>query len=282
MIYDKRKVLLVKNVKLSQKLTESGLMLALTTILSLLAIVKLPYGGSITFASMLPMIIVAYRYGFVWGMLTGATYGLIQMLIGMDTLSYATSAGAVVAIILLDYIFAFMATALGGAFRKSANQVASLTNAALVVCALRYLFHVISGCTVWAGLSIPTADALIYSIVYNATYMLPETIITCVAAVYLSSSLNFRTKHLTAAKSGKAPKAVNIMTAVSGLIILGAVAAIVAMVFSKLQNPETGEFDIRGIYQVNAPVLAIIAGATVAVVAVMYCISRSVIRKQEK
>lgn len=273
----------MKDVKLSQKLTESGLMLALTTILSLLAIAKLPYGGSITFASMLPMTIIAYRYGFRWGLLTGATYGLIQMLLDMNTLSYATSAAAVVAIILLDYIFAFMTTALGGLFRKKTNQVAALTTAALLVCAVRYLFHVISGCTVWAGLSIPTADALLYSLIYNATYMLPELIITCVAAVYLGSSLNFRTKHLTAAeKSANAPKAVSVLTAVSGLLILGAVAAIIALVFPHLQNAETGYFDIKGIDQVNGILIAAIAGGVLAAVLIMYLIGRSIAKKQSR
>ena len=271
----------MKNVKLSQKLTESGLMLALTTILSVLAIAKLPYGGSITFASMLPMTIIAYRYGFTWGLLTGATYGLIQMLLGMDTLSYATSVTAVIAIILLDYIFAFMSTALGGLFRKSSNQVAALTNATLLVCIVRYLFHVISGCTVWAGLSIPTADALIYSIIYNATYMLPEMIITCVAAVYLGSSLDFRTKQLTAAEKGaKAPKPVGILTAVSGLLILGAVAAIVALVFPHLQDAETGSFNIEGINQVNNTLILSIIGGVLLGVIIMYLISKSIINKQ--
>ena len=61
----------MKNVKLSQKLTESGLLLALAVILSVLKIIDLPYGGSITLASMLPLIILSYRYGFTWGLLSG-------------------------------------------------------------------------------------------------------------------------------------------------------------------------------------------------------------------
>lgn len=257
-------------------------MLALTTILSVVAIAKLPYGGSITFASMLPMTIIAYRYGFTWGLLTGATYGLIQMLLGMDTLSYATSVTAVIAIILLDYIFAFMTTAIGGLFRKNSNQIASLTVATLLVCIVRYVFHVISGCTVWAGLSIPTSDALIYSLIYNATYMLPELIITCAAAVYLSSVLNFRTPILTSAKSLKVPKPVAAMTAASGLMMLCAIAAVVSIVFSQLQNPETGEFDITGVQQVNIPIVsAIIVSVAVAVIT-MFIVSKTIMKKRDE
>ena len=270
----------MKNVKLSQKLTESGLMLALTTILSIFAIAKLPYGGEITLASMLPMVIVAYRYGFSWGMLTGLTYGIIQMLLGLNNLSYATSAAAVVAIIVLDYLLAFSSVSIAAVFRRMTVQRTGLALAALAVCGLRYLFHVISGCTVWAGLSIPTADALIYSVIYNATYMLPEMIVTCVAAVFLGSSLDFRSANLAPMRREHTPKAVVAMTAASGLLIIGAVALIVATVFMKLQNPETGEFDIQGIRGVNlTPIIIALAVAAVAV-GVMYVICRSVMKER--
>ena len=272
----------MKQEKLSQKLAESGLMLALATILSVVAIAKLPYGGSITFASMLPLIIVAYRYGFGWGLLAGATYGIIQMLLGLDAVSYATSAVAAIAIIMLDYVLAFATTSLSGLFNKRENQAASLTYAALLVCVMRYVFHVISGATVWAGLSIPTADALIYSLIYNATYMLPETIITCVAAIYLGSTLNFRTPSLSMMKKSDTPKAVVAMTAVSGLLMLISAAAIVAMVFTKLQNPETGEFDITGISNVNLPVVGTIFGVALVAVLVMYFVSKSILKKQAR
>lgn len=270
----------MKNVKLSQKLTESGLMLSLTTILSIIAIAKLPYGGEITFASMLPTIIIAYRYGFGWGALTGATYGIIQMLLGLNNLSYATSAAAVIAIIVLDYLLAFSSVSVAAVFRGMRGQRSALTLAALTVCALRYLFHVISGCTVWAGLSIPTADALFYSIIYNATYMLPETIITCVAAVFLGSSLDFRTQHLTAMRKKRTPKSVAAMTAASGLVMLGTVAMIIAMVFPHLQDAETGEFNLQGIYDVNMTVIAVAAAIALAAVCVMFAVSKSIMKSR--
>lgn len=271
----------MKNVKLSQKLTESGLMLALTTILSLIAIAKLPYGGEITFASMLPMIIISYRYGFLWGLLTGATYGVIVMLIGLNNLSYATSALALVAIILIDYLLAFSSVTAGAFFRRMKDQRIALALAALTACGLRYLFHVISGCTVWAGLSIPTADAFFYSIIYNATYMLPETIITFVAAVFLGASLDFRTSRLTALRRKKTPKPVAVMTAVSGLMMIGVVATIIALVFPHLQDAETGEFNLEGIHDVNLTVILIVAGVALAAVCVMYAVCKSIIRKRE-
>ena len=255
----------MKNAKLSQKLTESGVMLALTTVLSVFAIAKMLYGGEITFASMLPMIIIAYRYGFRWGMLTGAAYGLIQMLLGLNNVSYATSAVAAIAIIVLDYLLAFMSVSVAAVFRGVRRQSTGLTLAALAVCLARYLFHVISGCTVWAGLSIPTADALIYSLIYNATYMLPETVVTCVAAVYLGSVVDFRKERPGAVKAEGTPAIAGLLGAEAGFVILGAVAAVTAIIFPSLQNAETGEFNISGIFDANLTAAAIVAGSAAAV-----------------
>ena len=77
--------ILMKNVKLLQKLTESAIMIALATILSLVKVIDMPYGGSVTFASMLPLIIIAYRYGFSWGALTGIVYRCFSGLITFHT-----------------------------------------------------------------------------------------------------------------------------------------------------------------------------------------------------
>lgn len=172
-------------MKKSLRLTETAIMLALGFILSMLKIIDMPFGGSVTAFSMVPIILIAYRYGTAWGLLSGFAASLLQMLMGLKNLTYATSAGAVIAIIFLDYIIAFSVMGLGGIFKgKIKDSGVSVGAAALVVCVLRYLCHVISGCTVWAGVSIPTADGLLYSFVYNAAYMVPETIVTVVGAYY--------------------------------------------------------------------------------------------------
>ena len=273
--YDK-----MKDVKLSQKLTESGLLLALGVILSVLRIIDLPYGGSITLASMLPLIIIAYRYGFKWGMLSGFVFGLIQMIVGLNVFSYVTGIIAVVAVAVLDYVLAFMATGLGALYRPMKNAATAFGLAALTVCAVRYIFHVISGCTVWAGLSIPTSDAFWYSLIYNATYMIPETIITVAAAIYIATVLDFSSPRLKANKSERKPMSVHILNAVSGFLFVAAIVTIVAMVFPKLQNAETGEFDITGISSVNTTALIIVAAVTVVIICALQIVKASVARQQ--
>ena len=195
----------MNNTTGSKKITEASVMLATATVLSLARLIELPYGGSVTIACMLPIIIVAYRHGLKWGLLTGLSFGVIQQLLGLNTLSYATTWQAVVAIIILDYLVAFMVAGFGGIFKKHMSQPLALLFGSLFICILRYICHVITGCTVWAGLSIPTSDAFIYSLSYNATYMIPETIVTFLIAYYVGSILDFNAETLRyyRAKSGR-------------------------------------------------------------------------------
>ena len=269
----------MKDVKLSQKLTESALMLALATILSFVKIIELPFGGSITLASMLPMVILAYRYGFLWGVFSGFVYSLIQLLFGLNNLSYATSVIAAAAIIMLDYVLAFSCTAVGGLFRRMKSQSTAIMLAALLTCLIRFIFHTVSGCTVWAGVSVPTADAFLYSLVYNAAYMIPETVITVVVAVYLSSALVFSAKTIIPQRKKDAPEYVNILTVVCGIVSLAGIVIAAVFLFPALQN-ENG-FDITGIVNVNP--FAVIVPLVIAAIAVaMIPVLRFVRKNPEK
>lgn len=97
-------------------LCECAVMVALATVLSLIKI-EFPYGGSITICSMLPILIIGYRYKPLVGCLTGVVYGLIQMLFGMSNFAYATSWQAALMILFFDYLIAFGVIGLGGVFR---------------------------------------------------------------------------------------------------------------------------------------------------------------------
>lgn len=241
------------------RLVESALLLAVATVLSMVKLIDLPYGGSVTACSALPVLLIGYRHGTRYGLFSGVVYALIQLLLGLNTLSYCTTPLAAVAVILLDYVLAFVVLGLGGVFRREGHsQGQALVAAALLVCVLRYAFHVISGCTVWAGLSIPTEAALLYSLAYNATYMLPETLVTALGAWYLSGALDIGSERLgrvsTATVSGK--------EYVCSLIAKGAfaVAAIVdfVLIFRHLQDAETGDFVITGLAQVSWSTVGIV------------------------
>ncbi|HHZ06097.1 MAG TPA: energy-coupled thiamine transporter ThiT [Clostridiales bacterium] len=185
------------------KLTESAVMIALSTVLSLLTIANLPFGGSVTPFSMLPLIVIAYRYGTKWGLFTGVIYGLVQMILGLKNLSYATSFLAVVIIILFDYLLAFGVMGIGGAFKKRiSNQGLAMGLGALAACALRFGCHFISGCTVWSMYA-EDMPVWLYSLVYNASYMIPEAIVTVLGAVLVSLFLDFSTSRVLPMKHKK-------------------------------------------------------------------------------
>ena len=161
-----------KNKVLS--LTECGIMVALSTILSLIQLGSFPTGGSITLASMLPIAVVAYRHGTLWGLGAGFCASLAQALLGLSAFSYVSTWQSILAVLFLDYVFAFAVYGLAGVFRNVLKkQYLAMLTGVLLSGLLRYVCHVISGATVWAGLSIPDSAALLYSLSYNATYMIP-------------------------------------------------------------------------------------------------------------
>lgn len=236
----------MKTQQKTKKLAECALMIAFATVLSIVPLAQLPYGGSITIASMLPIVLISYRRGLLWGTGAGLAFGVIQQLLGLSNLSYFTTWQSIVAIVMLDYLLAFGAAGLGGAFRRlRMRQCDALLLGSLATGALRYLCHVVSGATVWAGLSIPTEAALGYSFAYNATYMVPETIVLCVAAYYLGSMLDFRCEQITRLPvTQTASRGANILAAAAGLVCGATLVFDTVMVFARMQDGETGEFNL--------------------------------------
>lgn len=239
----------MKQTMRTRKLVEASLLVALATVLSVLKIAELPYGGSITLASMFPILLLSYRHGVRWGLGGGLVYGVLQQLLGLNNLSYFTTWQSILAIIFLDYIIAFAVVGLGGIFRRSVQrQNLSLGTGAFVVCVLRYACHVISGATVWAGLSIPDGAALAYSLIYNATYMIPETVVLVAVAYYLGSLLDFRRDQpVRLVREQNLPAEVGVLSLLAGVFALVGVVVDVSLIFPRLQNGETGEFDIMGL-----------------------------------
>ena len=248
-------------------------MIALATILSLLKLVDLPYGGSITPASMLPILIIAYRYGTGWGILTATVHGALQFILGTSVLSYVTGWKSVCAVIIFDYVLAFALIGLGGIFKNMKNGKAGLVLGGLTACLARYLCHFISGVTVWRDISIPGSAAVIYSFSYNATYMIPETIVLCAAAYYLASCLNFKAQNLAPIKKSESTSR-GILSYIKGAILACTLIFDVAAVFSKLQDADTGSFDITGLANVNFPLVLLVSAVGILLFAIFSIIPK--------
>lgn len=165
-----------------QKMCVTAVLLALATVLSILKPFSLPFGGSVTLLSMLPIIIISLIYGTRHGVASAFIYSLIQL--GLDlgsVLSWGLTPYALIGTIVLDYVLAFTLLGLGGLF-KNKGLIGVIAGTVLVL-ALRFLMHFISGIVIFG--SIVSADAWIYSLTYNASYMVPELVTTTIAAIIL-------------------------------------------------------------------------------------------------
>lgn len=262
-----------------RKMAECSMLVALATVLSVLKLVEMPYGGSITLASMLPIVVMSYRHGCGWGLISGLLYGVIQQLLGLNSLSYFTTWYSILAVMLLDYVLAFTVLGFAGVFRKKvATQSHAMILGALLASLLRYILHTVAGCTVWAGLSIPTEAALLYSIGYNATYMLPETIILLVTVAYLSSMLDFNRSIPTRVRMETGSRAALACRAVSGLLAIAAVTVAMVLIFPYMQDPKTGDFILHGLANVHWLSVAITLGAGAISSLALYLAARKIER----
>ena len=161
-------------------LCEAAVMVALAQILSYLKLMELPNGGSLT-PAMFPIILFAVRWGTVPGLMAGFVFGLLQLIFDG---AYAWGWQSM----LLDYLVAFTPLGLAGLFRGKSWGLFAGT---LAGCLARFAIHYISGVTVYKILA-PTeflnwtfSSPALYSLVYNGSYMLPNTIITLLISVVL-------------------------------------------------------------------------------------------------
>ena len=153
-----------------RRLTEGGICIALSLALSYLKIPVMAgfggFGGSIDFV-MIPLIIFAVRWG-----------------------KYILASGFAISwvSIIFDYSVAYAFIGFSGLFKKKYNL---LPVAALVGCLARFIIHFISGITVYAQympeefMGYTGMTPVLYSTLYNGTYMLPNTIIAVVACALL-------------------------------------------------------------------------------------------------
>ena len=114
----------------TNRITESALLLGVAILLELLSkmfIPEMPFGGQVTLVSMLPVVLISYRHGVKWGLVAGLGYALMEMVIGAKTVAAAFQPGYfgdgtmilnALIMCVLDYLVAFTALGLGGAFRE--------------------------------------------------------------------------------------------------------------------------------------------------------------------
>ena len=211
----------------TKRLTESAMLLAMAIVLELVSkmfIPEMPFGGQITLVSMLPVVLISYRHGVKWGLVSGFAYALIEMVIGAKTVAAAfqpgyfgdaAMIGNALIMCLLDYLVAFTVLGIGGCFRnRIKNPGVSLMCGSIVALSARFAAHVLSGFILFSGWAewfftqdgfpawgaslvsslSPQMLGLVYSLVYNGMYMVPEIILTAIVALLLGKVPKIVTK----------------------------------------------------------------------------------------
>ncbi len=179
-----------------KKLAVCAMMVSLSFVLSLWTPLQFwPQGGSVTLASMAPVILVALLFGTKWGLGCAFVNSLLQLLMGFmgGLATWGLSPQALIGSIFLDYIFAYTVIGFAGIFKGKEPVRAVLGT--VTVCLLRYASHFLSGWIFFGMWAEEGYTAIGWSLFYNMTYMLPEAIITIAVAAPLAGLIPFLRKH---------------------------------------------------------------------------------------
>lgn len=163
-------------------LAELSVAIALSAVLSLVKI-KLPhliYGGSVSLHAM-PLVLVALRHGVRAGVLAGVSYGAVNFVMTPYFIHPIQ--------LLLDYPVAFGCLGLAGiasTYRVPWLMAAAVAGAGII----RLAVHTLSGVVYFADLAPAGTPLWKYSLLYNSSYMIPETVITSIGAGILVRRLH--------------------------------------------------------------------------------------------
>ncbi|MEW8972773.1 MAG: energy-coupled thiamine transporter ThiT [Tissierellaceae bacterium] len=165
------------NVKM---LAEGGIMIALSILLSYIPVYQAPNGGSVTAGSMIPLMLFAIRWGVKPGIVVGSTYGILHFILKPYFYHWAQ--------FILDYPLAYGLLGLAGICNivdgEELNEYLKLVLGIVLAIGGRMLSHVLSGVIFFAE-SAGAKNPWLFSIGYNATYLIPELIISIVVLVLI-------------------------------------------------------------------------------------------------
>lgn len=158
-----------KTALTTKQLVYSAVAIALAIVCSMIKLFEMPMGGSVTLLSMLFIVLIAYWYGPYVGIMTAVAYGLVQFV--TEPIFYTIPQ------MLLDYPLAFGALGLAGFFNK---KKWGLQIGYAVGVLGRFIFATISGVVFFASYAPEGMNPLVYSAGYQASYLLPEAVITLI------------------------------------------------------------------------------------------------------
>ncbi len=170
----------------TRSIVYAAVCIAMSFALSYIRFLELPQGGSITFASLLPLMIYSYMYGARKGVIAGVIYGFLQF-VQAPWFYHPVQ-------FLLDYPIAFCALGLVGIIKErgicKSKPIVQFIIGALIGVSIRYLSHVVSGIFVFGSGDPENYSAVAWSFLYNA-FCLADIAIAILAGAILFSSKSF-------------------------------------------------------------------------------------------
>lgn len=136
-------------------------------------------GGSVSLV-MVPIVMMAFRWGTLPGLVTGLIIGVLQVLTGATILTPLQG--------ILDYFFAFTIVGIAGLFRSLVMNASKKNKGSMLLWILvgttiggllRLASHTAAGAVFFAQYA-GDQNPWIYSTLYNCSYMIPAIILTTV------------------------------------------------------------------------------------------------------
>ena len=169
-------------------ITEIAVAVALAVILNFLPLWKMPQGGSVSL-EMLPILIIALRWGFKEGLLAGFVYGLLQLAFNPYIIHPVQ--------LILDYPLPYMLLGVAGIFKEQVKKHKDKKINIYIILAvisgglLRFVTHVLSGVVFFSQYAPEGTNVWIYSTIYNGSYLLPSLIVCYVVIAILKNKILF-------------------------------------------------------------------------------------------
>ena len=175
----------MRNSKITA-LAECAVMFALAFALSYARLFKMPLGGSVTVASMLPIMLIGIKYGNLVGLGTAFVYSgtqLLQALLEGDVFPYCETPATLVICVFFDYVIPFTVLGLAGILTNKGKLGAYVGMVSVTV--VRFLCHFITGVAIWGQWRPEGMGKIIYSLVYNGTFLSVDFLICLAVAIPL-------------------------------------------------------------------------------------------------
>ncbi len=170
-------------------LAEGAVMIALAFVLAQIKLFTLPYGGSVTLA-MIPLVIMAYRHGIKWGGATAFIFGVLKLILGFENVMYCNTLIAQIGCVMLDYLVAYTVLGLAPLFGKivGSKRVLGAVIGTVFAGLLRFVCSFFSGWLLWGSYAPEGQGPVLYSLIYNGSYMLPNIVIAAVLVGILAKT----------------------------------------------------------------------------------------------